>query len=98
MDEDRFWSILEAACPPGHPPQIKCFDALKARLTELAPEEILEFRQQFDDRVGAAYKTDLWGAAYLINGGCSDDGFHHFRCWLVGMGRQVYEKALAKPD
>ena len=22
---------------------------------------------------------ELWGAAYLINGGCSDDGFEYFR-------------------
>jgi hypothetical protein len=48
--------------------------------------------------VAAAYTVDLWGAAYLINGGSSDDGFYYFRCWLVGMGKKVYENALANPD
>jgi hypothetical protein len=45
-----------------------------------------------------AYTVDLWGAAYLINGGASDDGFYYFRCWLIGMGRDVYEAAVANPD
>jgi len=26
------------------------------------------------------------GAAYIINGGCSDDGFEYFRRWLVLQG------------
>lgn len=46
----------------------------------------------------SAYTTDLWAAAYLINGGASDDGFYYFRCWLIGMGRDIYGMALADPD
>ena len=38
------------------------------------------------------------GAAYLLNGGCSDDGFEYFRGWLISRGRAVFEKALADPD
>jgi len=45
-----------------------------------------------------AYTWDLWGAAYLINGGCSDDGFEYFRRWLVSRGRDIYAAALANPD
>jgi hypothetical protein len=45
-----------------------------------------------------AYTCDLWGAADVIHGGCSDDGFEYFRCWLVSRGRRVYEAALADPD
>src|SRR5262245_58831421 len=33
-----------------------------------------------------------------MNGGCSDDGFHMFRVWLVGEGRTVYWQAVANPD
>ena len=36
-----------------------------------------------------SYRWDLWGAAYLANGGCSDDGFDYFRGWLIGQGRKV---------
>ncbi len=45
-----------------------------------------------------AYTWDLWGAAYLINGGCSDDGFAYFRAWLISCGQSVYSSALRKPD
>ena len=45
-----------------------------------------------------AYTWDLWGAAYLINGGCSDDGFAYFRSWLISRGRAAYEEAVRDPD
>lgn len=37
-------------------------------------------------------------AAYLVNGGCSDDGFDYFRGWLIARGREVFEDVLADPD
>ena len=45
-----------------------------------------------------AYRQELWGAAYLINGGCSDDGFVYFLGWLIAQGRDVYQAALPDPD
>jgi len=27
-----------------------------------------------------------------------NDGFAYFRCWLIGQGRLVYERAMADPD
>ncbi len=32
---------------------------------------------------------DLWGAAWVLLGGASDDAFDYFRCWLIGQGREV---------
>jgi hypothetical protein len=40
----------------------------------------------------------LWGAAYVIEGGCSDDSFDYFRAYLISRGRAVYERAIADPD
>ncbi len=45
-----------------------------------------------------AYREELWGAAYLINWGCSDDGFHDFCLGLIERGRRVFEGAVADPD
>jgi hypothetical protein len=45
-----------------------------------------------------SYRNLLWAAAYLINGGCSDDGFESFRCWLIVQGRTVFERSVADPD
>jgi hypothetical protein len=47
---------------------------------------------------GALYRYDLWAAAYLIGGGCSDDGFIDFRAGLIAQGRDWYHKAAASPD
>jgi Protein of unknown function (DUF4240) len=45
-----------------------------------------------------AYRWDLWGAAYVIGGGCSDDGFIDFRSWLVAQGPKIYGDALKDPE
>lgn len=92
-----FWDVIGASCDPDQG-EVEWQDALVEALAKLEPEEIVLFDRWFDDRTDALYSHDLWGAAYLINGGASDDGFYFFRCWLVGMGKKVYEAALADPD
>lgn len=61
-------------------------------------EETQSFEVAFRRYLIEAYTWDLWGAAYVVHGGCSDDGFEYFRRWLVSRGRDVYEAALADPD
>jgi hypothetical protein len=97
MDPKRFWDIIAAACQ-GDGGEPGWEEGLLRELSTLPPDDILAFVQRYDACVDAADSIDLWGAAYLINGGASDDGFYYFRCWLVGMGRRVYEAALADPD
>jgi hypothetical protein len=96
MGPKLFWDLLAHACEPGE--EEVWHDRLVEELAHLPPEDILAFARRFDSFLDAAYTFDLWGAAWLINSGCSDDGFSDFRNWLVGMGHQVYEAALANPD
>ena len=95
MEWKQFWKVLEAAYRPDGPDHFECF---KAELDRLRWFEVVEFQARFDEAMAAANLLDLWGAAYLINGGCSDDGFRDFRAWLVGRGRHAYEAALKHPD
>lgn len=44
------------------------------------------------------YRYDLWAAAYLIGGGCSDDSFTDFRAGLIGQGCDWYEQATTSSD
>jgi hypothetical protein len=97
LDLKRFWDIIDTACPADGDEE-EWYDGLIQTVAKLAPEDILAFDWRFDALTSAAYTVDLWGAAYLINGGASDDGFYYFRCWLVCKGKQVYEAALANPD
>jgi hypothetical protein len=97
MPAERFWRIMQRAAESGHDPD-GYVNALRASLRELTLEKIISFEVAFRRYLNKAYTWDLWGAAYVIHGGCSDDGFEYFRRWLVSRGRDVYEAALANPD
>jgi hypothetical protein len=97
MPGDKFWQIVKRAAVSNHDPDAHV-EALRTELRELALEEIISFEVAFRRYLNNAYTWDLWGAAYVINGSCSDDGFEYFRRWLVSRGRDVYEAALAEPD
>lgn len=98
MDTNRFWTIIETAT--GRDPKTvdDWDDRLVEQLVKLSTEEIQEWDRLFNHCMALAYRYDLWAAAYLINGGASYDGFYYFRCWLIGMGRDTYTKALEAPD
>ena len=97
MDHARFWQVIETACR-SDPSSAEWDQRLTETLIRLPADEIIEWNHIFDRLAKSAYTTDLWAAAYLINGGASDDGFYYFRCWLIGMGRDIYGKAMADPD
>lgn len=58
----------------------------------------MDFERGRRDRQAESYTGDLWAAAYIINGGCSDDWFEYFRSWLVAQGETVYTNALRAPE
>lgn len=98
MDEQHFWSIIRAA-KAGAGSDINARpDSLKRALFSLDLLTIQSFQEQYDSLIFRANRWDLWGAAYLMNGGCSDDGFLYFRAWLISEGREIFEAALFNPD
>ncbi|MEX0728980.1 MAG: DUF4240 domain-containing protein [Planctomycetaceae bacterium] len=98
MEINRFWKLIIEAGLRDILDHEDWAEQLEATLSRLRADEIVEWNQYFDRCAADAYTADLWGAAYLINGGAGDDGFYYFRCWLIGMGRDVYEAALTNPD
>jgi hypothetical protein len=41
----------------------------------------------------------MWGAAHqIMDGLCSCDGFWYFQPWLIGQGRQSWQRAAEDPD
>lgn len=97
MDNTRFWSLIEQSWQGPDDCEAQA-ERLTALLETLAPEEICDFDRHFARRRVQAYRWDLWGVAYLINGGCSDDGFEYFRCWLIAQGQKAFAAALADPE
>ena len=97
MDEDRFWKMIAASLDNAED-QDEQEEYLIAQLELLPPADIISFGLRKDKLLYDAYTSNLWCAAYIINGGCSDDGFDYFRRWLVSRGKEVYYKAKDNPD
>jgi uncharacterized protein DUF4240 len=97
---ESWWSLVgEARMSVADPDDGEVVAAaLTDRLATLDPEAIATYAAPMWAALAASYTTDLWGAAYLINGGCSDDGFDYFRGWLMSQGRDAYERIVADPD
>jgi hypothetical protein len=94
MDKDQFWEIVSTSRKRAKGKMAQQVEVLREMLRALSPEEIVEYKRKFYECMDEAYHWDLWGAAYIIGGGCSDDGFMDFRSWLISMGKDVFEAAL----
>ena len=98
MDEPAFWQLQadtrdEAGGDTGRQSEL-----LEERLSRLPAQQIVDFqriRHRLDQQ---AYTWDLWGAAYVIEDGCSDDCFRDFRAYLISLGDGPYEGALRDAD
>jgi Protein of unknown function (DUF4240) len=77
MDRDRFWILIEQARTAGG----DC-EQLTARLVALLrgyrPARSWTSSSCWTSCWRSHFATPLWGAAVLINAGCSDDGFERF--------------------
>ncbi|MDR2637736.1 MAG: DUF4240 domain-containing protein [Zoogloeaceae bacterium] len=101
MDRDRFWHLIDAARKKALKEDgtwETMAKPLTASLSALETEEILTWSHIFHAYQKISYKPKLWAAAYIMEGGCSDDGFDYFRAWLTAQGKTVFLGALADPD
>jgi hypothetical protein len=97
MPADRFWELIGRTVK-YEADQDAQINALRQELGGLSAAEIETFERAFQEQQRRAYSWDLWGAAYVMNGGASDDGFEYFQRWLISKGRKIFEAALADPD
>src|SRR5689334_11637866 len=92
-----FWQAIAAGWEEADDDEA-FLEAMEEWLESLPLAEVLSFDGHVDALHNASYSWRLWGAAYLINGGCSDDAFEYFRAWLISRGRDVYEAAIDDPN
>ncbi|MET1412269.1 DUF4240 domain-containing protein [Roseibium sp. HPY-6] len=95
MDVDIFWEIIGA---PGESGALDQIEAATDRLASFEAKAIKTFDELFHELDARAYRDDVWSLAVLLRGGCSDDDFEGFRCWLILQGRNVFEDVLKDPD
>lgn len=97
MDINKFWELIDTAREESGGWE-EMFLPLVERLSGLEVRDIMMWFQIFQEYQQLSYKQKLWAAAYVINGGCSDDGFDYFRGWLTAQGKEVFMAALKDPD
>lgn len=98
METSKFWKLIDKSRRAADGDLEDFPEILKDELIQLSNEEIIAFDQLFYEFMNNAYAWDLWGVAYIIGGGCSDDSFMDFRAWLIGKGQKAYETGLVNPD
>ena len=98
MDETEFWELVDTTREAVEGDPEDHADLLVERLVQRDPDVVLDFARHFEARYNRAYRWDLWGAAWVLLDGASDDAFDFFRCWLIGQGREVFEGAMHDPD
>jgi hypothetical protein len=98
FSEDDFWKLIDRVKRQSKGDLEGAIAAFEAELGRLGDADLQAAAALFDAAMKRAYDYGLWGAAYVIHGGCGDDAFWDFRAGLIALGRKVYEAALAKPD
>ncbi|PWU55255.1 molybdenum metabolism regulator [Micromonospora sp. S4605] len=95
---DDFWALIEASAAATDGPDAR-LAWLTDRLAERPTDDVVDFALRLDEARARVDTWSLWGAALRVCGGlCSDDGFHYFQAWLVGLGRETFERVAADPD
>ena len=93
-----FWQLIADTRDAAGDDTGRQSELLEERLSRLPPEQIVDFQQIREGLDRQAYSWDIWGAAYVIEDGCSDDCFRDFRAYLISLGPGPYEAALRDPD
>ena len=91
---NNFWDLINRSKEHGE----EQVEWLTNELVKQKTEEIFNFEIEFKNKMDQSYTPSLWGAAFVIMGGCSDDGFDYFRGWLISRGEELFNKALKNPE
>lgn len=98
MRIEDFWALVNAA-REGAGDDVDLRPAqLLDKLSPLPLEAIQSFQRLYEQQLRTANRWALWGAAFVMNDGCSDDGFRYFRDWLISEGQEAFIQAVADPD
>ena len=73
MTLEEFWAVITRVCENApDSPDGKC-ETLKSELGKLSLAHLQSFAKFFGECLIRAYTRELWGAAYIVGGGCGDD-------------------------
>jgi hypothetical protein len=98
LSEDKFWKIIETSFNNSGGDFGQQKEELSKELHKLPLQDLILFGNRFSQLRGNAYTWELWGAIYIIHGGCGDDSFMDFRDWVISQGKDFYYNTLSNPE
>ena len=99
VNVEEFWTLIEYSAHDGRVGDPRARTRwLEEKLALLRGRAIVDFEIHLDQTRRRADTYDLWGAAVRITGSGSQDGFFYFQPWLIGLGREVFDRVVAHPD
>ncbi|MEV4218104.1 DUF4240 domain-containing protein [Nonomuraea sp. NPDC049725] len=96
MDIEEFWHLIERSAQ--HRPNEARLQWLQQELTRRPVEDIIDFESWILEARRKANTNLLGGASNILYLTGSSDSFEYFQMWLVGLGRETFEKVTADPD
>ncbi|TDL80556.1 DUF4240 domain-containing protein [Peribacillus frigoritolerans] len=97
MTEHAFWNLLQTAKRKEADSEEQ-IEVLTYALLKMPNKDLVRFDYILQKFMNESYSSNLWAAAYIIMGGCSDDCFDYFRAWLIFQGKETYEAAISNPE
>ncbi|WP_309088569.1 DUF4240 domain-containing protein [Domibacillus sp.] len=97
MNEEEMWTLFQKAKTKGEDIEEQ-MEWLVTVLSRKSVIDLVRFEEIFNEVYNQSYTSDLWAAAYIVMGGCSDDLFDYFRAWLLYQGKDIYYAAIKEPE
>jgi predicted DNA-binding WGR domain protein len=97
MTETLFWELIDKCKEKGDDAEEQ-MEWLMTQLSKRPVKDIVTFDFILNKYYSKSYTSDLWAAAYIIMGGCSDDCFDYFRAFLLYLGKEPYEASIKDPE
>lgn len=97
MPEAVYWQLIESSLQHTETLEEQ-EEYLSEALEEMTPEELAGFKLRTDLLLMESYSSPLWCAAYLMKGGCGEEDFTFFRCWLISRGQKIYKLGIQHAD
>jgi hypothetical protein len=95
---DPFWALISETRRAAGTDTGTQSELLRDRLSKLSPAAILKFERWWRSLDRTLYTWQVWGAAFVIQDGCSDDCFRDFRAYVISLGPDAVRIATKSPD
>lgn len=98
MSEDEFWSLVERTREESGGALERQTRLLREHLLTGSVEDLLEFRDRWQQAEARVFTWPVWDAACVLLGFVSDDFFSDVRAWIVSHGHVTVDRIAADPD